>query len=216
MRSSPQACVAVARVSPGHGLKTKLVTTFSLSYVATTWYFLCIDRCRYNSPSPKMPFLPEFNSPKCASAASACVTLMNGRATSCRSRRLSPCIARPPQARSNARNAKWPPTTGLAMNHSPGNPPSPSVSYRSVNGRSAMFVNKCSNNSNGYPYRLPSRLPKELHVARSLLLCSSLPRPPQKIPSRSSYIDVGYLREAHTSAARSDTSRSASCTPFLE
>lgn len=42
----------------------------------------------------------------------------------------------PPHARSNVKNAKCPPTTGLAKKYGPGNPPSPSVTYRSVNGLS--------------------------------------------------------------------------------
>lgn len=55
------------------------------------------------------------------------------------SRKLSASVALPPQARSSARNAKWPPTTGLALNSSPGGyPPFSSVSYRSVNGLSVL------------------------------------------------------------------------------
>lgn len=52
------------------------------------------------------------------------------------SKKLKACTAFPSQALSKARNAKCPPTTGLALNAIPGNPPSPSVSYKSVNGRS--------------------------------------------------------------------------------
>lgn len=43
---------------------------------------------------------------------------------------------RPLQALSSAKKAKWPPTTGLAVKMNPGNPPEPSVSYKSVSGRS--------------------------------------------------------------------------------
>ena len=47
-----------------------------------------------------------------------------------------PPIALPPHALSRAKKAKCPPTTGRAMKFRPGNPPFPSVSYRSVSGRS--------------------------------------------------------------------------------
>lgn len=46
----------------------------------------------------------------------------------------------PSHALSSAKNAKCPPTTGLALNSMPGNPPVPSVSYKSVSGLSVIML----------------------------------------------------------------------------
>lgn len=60
------------------------------------------------------------------SATNACSTLTSTLGVS--SKNLSASAAFPPQALSKAKNAKCPPTTGLAKKSGPGNPPSPSVS----------------------------------------------------------------------------------------
>ncbi len=62
---------------------------------------------------------------------------------SSKKRRASTAL--PPHARSSAKKAKCPPTTGRAMKYSPfGNSPLPSVSYKSVKGRSVTLLRPVS------------------------------------------------------------------------
>lgn len=70
------------------------------------------------------------------SAASAAATSISESSSQSPSMNASPSNALPPQARSSASRAKCPPATGLAIKRIGEKSPCPSVSYRSVNGRS--------------------------------------------------------------------------------
>jgi hypothetical protein len=86
---------------------------FTLSDVTGTFFISTISS--YNSPSSlPLPGVVGFSSSKKLNAAYAC----------------------PPHALSSVKNAKWPPTTGRALNRASGKPPSPSVRYKSVSGES--------------------------------------------------------------------------------
>lgn len=79
------------------------------------------------------------------------------------SKNANPCMALPPHALPSVKNAKCPPTTGLAKKFGPGKPPSPSVLCRSVKGRSGI--------ANSQQMRLCGRAGKGSEILEQTYLC---------------------------------------------
>lgn len=77
---------------------------------------------------------PIYNSPLCIISSSYASDFSSSF------KKSNAATAFPSHALSNAKNAKCPPTTGLALNSIPGNPPVPSVSYKSVSGLSVVTL----------------------------------------------------------------------------